>query len=175
MFPISVVQPRVQPSHCQGGIVKKNKESSAAEIIDRLMQIRRNSGLTDAQMVQLSGMSNGWWHGLKKVSAAPHMSTVEKLALHLGLPLTWILNGGDEPDWVQFRERMGQSVTESRVTRLAHKWVPSSVVKESAASYGGQRNIRDSCRELAALLGVDYGVVYSKVLEIMNDQKEGEP
>lgn len=84
--------------------VNRKMKNILPSICQRLWRIRTESGLTDVEIVRLSGKSHAWWHRLKHGANTPFVSSIVTVADKLGIKYDWIKTGeGPEPNWKQFQ------------------------------------------------------------------------
>lgn len=160
----------------------KKKQNNLCPISYRIWQMRRESGLTIEKLIEISGLSNGWWHRLNGATKAPTDTTIEKIAKNLVIDEQWIREGGPEPDWDEFRELMKQMTTKYR-----------NVLRETKARYGVEpgtmaimtkvgdpppvrikKSVQEMAGEFAQLLGVKRHRVLDMVAELIRETQTKE-
>lgn len=128
-------------------------------VANRIAKTRDAAGLSMFAAAELSGLtSGGWWH-VESDASVPLISTLEKMALGLGVPPCWLAFGED-----------GESPFQQKIPRLGTEPsadpVPVPQVAEAVAylSFGqrlktARKSKALSMRELARQVGLSVNAV----------------
>lgn len=159
--------------------IKKQKISNA--ICDRLWRVRRETGLTDQELVWVSSKSHAWWHRQKYSQNVPHASSIEDIALRLGISTDWVMTGaGPEPDWAAMRENLKRMLAArpraARKRGLGEDPASTMVVMETpgvGALYVGDKFFPCVC-EIARRIDVTRSAVLEAVDTLKERRQRGE-
>lgn len=161
--------------------VNKKNEQKKMTVAERINLIRAQSGLSNAELIEISGLSHGWWQRIKNGEVPPSGQAIDRLSERMFVEKAWITGDSDqEPDWKTFRVAMD---TVKRKYR--------NVVREVRARYGGFSKtaaimtdgkipfmagptVRDAISNFAAAVGVTEDVVIEFLPVILNRSRETE-